>query len=312
MNICFLLILFVLGVILVVKGGDIFVDAASAIAKASGVPTFIIGATIVSVATTLPELMVSAIAAGKGKVDMTVGNAVGSVTANTGLILAIAMIFMRIKCNRKDFLRQVVFLIGAALILYISCQPGYLPPWGAMMLAVILALFLYDNIKTAREASPARREARQKGSVGAGNVIKFILGAACIVIGSHILVNSGSELAVFFGISERVIALTMISIGTSLPELVTTITAIIKKEAALSVGNLIGANILDIALVLPVCTLITGGCLPISGQMVSWDIPVCILVLGIAFIPMLLREKASKLQGAALLTLYAGYIALIV
>lgn len=312
MSIWFLLVLFALGVILVVKGGDLFVDAASAIAKASGVPTFIIGATIVSVATTLPELMVSAIAAGEGKVEMTVGNAVGSVTANTGLILAIAMLFMQIKCRRKEYLRQTVILIGAALILYVSCKPGYLPAWGAVMLAAVFAIFLYDNISTARKASSVRVEARTKGKIGAGNILKFILGAACIVAGSHILVSSGGELAAYFGIPERVIALTMISIGTSLPELVTTITAIVKKEAALSVGNLIGANILDIAMVLPVCTLITGGRLPISGQMVCWDIPVCLLILGVAFLPMLVREKASKLQGFALLALYLGYVALIV
>ncbi len=312
MNIWLVFILFALGVVLVVKGGDIFVDAASAIAKASGVPTFIIGATIVSVATTLPELMVSAIAASEGKVEMTVGNAVGSVTANTGLILAIAMLFMDVKCRRSDYIRQIVMLLGSALLLYIACRHGYLPIWGAVMLAVIFALFMYENVTAARELSATRRERRTRQKLGMGNLFKFILGAACIVAGSHILVSSGSELAAYFGIPERVIALTMISIGTSLPELVTTISAIIKKEAALSVGNLIGANLLDLAMVLPVCSVVTGGRLPVSGQMVLWDIPVCILILSVAFIPMLLRQKGSKLQGFVMLALYFGYVALLI
>lgn len=304
------LLFFGLGVFLVVKGGDFFVDAASAIAKASGVPTFVIGATIVSVATTLPELMVSAIAASEGKVDMTVGNAVGSVTANTGLILAVALLFMPVKCRRDDYFRQILLLIGSAILLYIACQSGRLTAWGAVLLAVLFAVFLYVNLTTARSAASAH--ARTKGKVGVRNILTFILGAACIVGGSRILVNSGSELAAYLGVPERVIALTMVAIGTSLPELVTTITAIIKKEAALSVGNLIGANLLDLAMVLPVCTWITGGSLPISGQMVLWDIPVCILFLAIAFIPMLIWQKGFKLQGLAMLALYCGYVALLV
>lgn len=305
------LLFFCLGVLLVVKGGDLFVDAASAIAKASGVPAFVIGATIVSVATTLPELMVSAIAAGEGKVDMTVGNAVGSVTVNTGLILAIALLFMPVKCRRDEYFRQIVLLIGSAILLFISCQSGKLLAWGAALLTVLLVVFLTVNLTAASSAASTHYGIHAKEKVRTRHIFRFLLGAVFVVGGSRILVHSGSELATALGVPERVIALTMVAIGTSLPELVTTITAIVKKEASLSIGNLIGANMLDISMVLPVCTWISGGNLPISNQMLLLDIPVCILFLVIAFIPMLIRQKGSKIQGMAMLALYFVYVALL-
>ena len=304
-------ILFAIGVILVVKGGDIFVDAASSIAKASGIPSFVIGATIVSIATTLPELTVSAVAAFAGKTDVTIGNAVGSVTANTGLILAIAMLFMKIKCRRADLFPQVAILIGSVLLLWISSQSGYLSTWGALLLAGFFVLFLIENGLTARRTeseNQMRRRARPKCK----DFLFFVLGAGCIVAGSRLLVSSGSTLADAFGVPERVIALTMLAIGTSLPELVTTISAIVKKEAALSVGNLVGANLLDIAMVLPVCTGITGGQLPLSMQTIQMDLPVCLVILFVAFLPLLIRQKSSRLQGGMLLTLYAAYVGFLI
>ena len=306
-------LLFALGILLIVKGGDTFVDAASWIAKAIHIPTFVIGATIVSLATTMPEMIVSIIAAAEGKTDMAVGNAVGSVTANTALIMATAMLAMSITCSRKQYWKQILLLIASASVLFVSCISGFLNQWGSMILAVIFLLFMIQNVVSAKHSS---MEQPQRESVDRRQLTKYIIlflaGAAAIVVGSRLMVSNGSIIAAWFGISERVIAVTLVAVGTSLPELVTTITAIIKKEAALSIGNIIGANIIDLALILPLCSLVSGEALPVSTQSIALDLPICLLVTLVATIPLLIVQKARKWQGVVLLGLYAGYLVLVV
>ena len=313
MNIWLTLLLFAVGVVLVVKGGDIFVDAASWIAKASGIPAFIIGATIVSVATTLPEMLVSMIAAADGKVDMAIGNAVGSVTANTGLILAIAMIFMTIVIQRKDYILQCILLIGAAAILPVASMGGSLSIPGSIVLIILFLVFIFININKAKSELEEQTEKSKvpKKEIPV-NAVKFILGAAGIVIGSRLLVNSGSEIANYFHVPERIIAVTMVAIGTSLPELVTTITAIVKKQSSLSVGNLIGANIIDLTLILPLCSVVSGKALPIAESSLKVDMPACLIVLVLALLPLLIRKKASRLQGILMLLVYCAYVVMVV
>jgi len=305
------LLIFAVGIVLIVKGGDFFVDAASWIAEVSGIPKFLIGATIVSVATTLPELFVSMIAASEGKVDMAVGNAVGSVTANTGLILAVSLIFISAAASRKDFLIKSVLLVAASVTLYLFSIGGALMYAGSAILFVIFAIFIYENIVSAKKnAEKSDRPETDKKTI-AINVVKFIAGAAGIVIGSRFLVNSGSEIALFFGVSEGIIAVTLVAVGTSLPELVTAVTAIIKKQSSLSVGNIVGANIIDLCLILPLCSLISGKPLPISHQGLVLDMPVCILVTAVAVVPMLIKEKFMKWQGFVLLAFYTAYIVIL-
>ena len=139
-------------------------------------------------------------------------------------------------------------------------------------------------------------------------VMFFIPGRIGIVAGSQLLVNSGSALAAFFGVPERIVAVTMIAIGTSLPELVTTITAIVKKESSLSIGNLIGANILDLTLILPVCSFVSGQALPVSAQSLALDMPACLLITLLALLPLLFKEKGSKMQGLSLILGYSLYL----
>ena len=143
------------------------------------------------------------------------------------------------------------------------------------------------------------------------NLIFFVVGAAAIVIGSQLMVDNGGELALRLGVPERVVAVTLIAVGTSLPELVTTITAIVKKESALSVGNIIGANIIDLSLILPICSLVSGEALPVSAQSIAVDLPACLLVTLLAIVPLILREKAAKWQGALLLAAYVVYLVLV-
>ncbi len=306
-------LLFALGIALVFKGGDVFVDAASSIAKALKIPTFIIGATIVSLATTLPEMIVSVFAAAEGKTEMAVGNAVGSVTANTSLILAIAMTAMAIACSRKKFLKQMLLLIAASSVLWLACLTGALSIWGSVVLALIFILFMVQNVISAKsEISSSEESAPVDKKQIIKNVVLFIVGAAAIVWGSNLMVDNGSEIAKILGVSERIIAVTLVAVGTSLPELVTTITAIVKKESGLSIGNIIGANIIDLSLILPICSLVSGKELPVSASSIRIDLPVCLLVTLIALIPMIFRQKASKIQGFILLAVYAAYIVIVI
>lgn len=304
--------LFVLGIVLTVKGGDLFVDAASWIAEVSGIPKFIIGATIVSLATTMPELLVSLLAAVQGKADMAIGNAVGSVTANTGLIMALALVCMPVTFARKTVWRKAALLLGAMAALWVASLSGQFGWEGIVLLLMIFALALWENLRGMRRENEATEKVQATRRDKVENVLKFLLGAAAIVGGSQLLVNAGSDLALWLGVPERVIAVTLVAVGTSLPELVTTLTAIAKKQDSLSVGNVIGANIIDLTLILPLCALISGGTLAVSAQSLAVDFPACMVTLLVGLVPLLLRQKGARVQGIAMLALYAGYLTLVI
>ena len=301
-------LVFMIGVILVVKGGDWFVDAASWIAKAAGVPSFLIGATIVSFATTMPEMIVSVTAAVQGKNDMAIGNAVGSVNVNTGLIMGLAIIFLTVITKREKYLKQCLFLIATAAFLWIGSSSGNLKTWASLILVCLFLAFMFFNAKDAKnEMAAAQKESFERKDLGK-NILLFVAGAAGIVIGSQCLVNGGSDLAAALGVPERVIAVTMVAIGTSLPELITTITAIRKKESSLSVGNIIGANLIDLALILPLCSFVSGTEYAVSAQALALDLPFCLIITLVALLPMLIKEKAYKAQGILMVALYAAYL----
>ena len=307
MFICFLL--FAVGIALVVKGGDAFVDAAGWIAKAMDIPSFIIGATIVSLATTMPEMIVSVMAAADGKVDMAIGNAVGSVIANTGLIMAVAMVAMAIPCSRKKYLPQCLLLIAASAVLLIGCQGGRLSVGWSLALIGVFLLFMGENLRRAKsEMKSAQDHQSVDKKALARNIAKFLVAAAAIVLGSRFMVDNGSRIAYLLGVPERIVALTLVAIGTSLPELVTTVTAIIKKESALSIGNIIGANIIDLSLILPISSLAAGEPLPVSAQSLAVDLPACLLICLLAMLPLIFRQRACRLQGIALLAAYGVYL----
>ncbi len=312
MELTYVIVLFLVGIVLIVKGGDVFVDAASWFAEVSGIPKVIVGATIVSIATTLPELLVSAMAALDGKVDMSIGNAIGSVTVNIGLIMAISIFCMPGAIKRADYLSKSVLMVAAALLIVISGFMGQMNLWLSLVLLLIFVVFIYENVRSAKasmtvEAQEAR-EAPDRQEILA-NGIKFVVGAAAIVVGADLLVDNGSELARFVGVSERIIGVTIIAVGTSLPELVTTITAVLKKQSALSVGNILGANVIDLTLILPLCSLLSGKPLPIAPTSAMIDLPACLLVAAIAVIPAMLASKFQRWQGVLLFVVYGAYLA---
>lgn len=306
------LLLFALGILLLLKGGDWFVGAASWIAEVSGIPKFIVGATIVSVATTLPELLVSVIAAFDGKVDIAVGNAVGSVTANIGLIMAVSILCIPAVIKRRELLAKALIMLFSSVLIFILGLffKSISVLWGVLLI-LVFCLYIAENVKSAKslnnEAENIRRSVKNKKEA-AGYILKFLFGVTGIVIGARLLVDNGSELARLIGIDERIIAVTFVAVGTSLPELVTTITAVLKKESSLSVGNIIGANIIDLTLIMPLCSVISGGSLPISQNSAYIDNAACVIIGSAALIPALISGRFRRYQGIVLLALYLIYI----
>ncbi len=338
-------VLFAVGLILIIKGGDWFVDSASWIAEVLGVPKFVIGATIVSIATTLPEMIVSVQATAKGNVDMAAGNAIGSVTANTAMIMGIFIVCMPFAIKRKEFTPKALMMFGASVALVLGCiftakqaltfegetNDYYtLSTIGLVVLIAIFIAFFVENFISMKneqvhiEPDPNHIGIQQEddivptkenttGKDWAKNLIFFALGAAGIVIGADLLVDYGTQIAQSLGIPQRVISVVAIAIGTSLPELVTTITALRKKVGALSVGNILGANIIDLTLILPICSFVSmgkgTGALAVSASSVTIDMIVCLAAIAVAIFPTIITKKFNRWQGIVML---AGYIAYVV
>lgn len=308
-----IVLLFAAGLVCIIKGGDLFVDAASWIAEASGIPKFIIGATIVSFATTLPEMLVSVFAALEGNADIAVGNAVGSVTANTGLIMCLSLVCMTCLMERRQFGVKACLLLAAILSLFGFTRDGRLSVAEGLLVLVIFAGFLAESLISARREQGTERKAEGErpavsGKTVAGNIVKFVLGAAGIVLGAQLLIDNGSAIAALLGVPDAIVAATMIAIGTSLPELVTTLTAIRKKESSLSVGNIIGANIMDLTLILPLCSLILGKPLPVQSQGMLLDIPACLIICAAVLVPALWKGKFQRWMGFLAGGLYIVYL----
>ena len=308
-----IVLLFAAGLVCIIKGGDLFVDAAGWIAEASGIPKFIIGATIVSFATTLPEMLVSVFAALEGNADIAVGNAVGSVTANTGLIMCLSLVCMTCLMERRQFGVKACLLLAAILSLFGFTRDGRLSVAEGLLVLVIFAGFLAESLISARrEQGTELKEDEERPAVSgktvAGNIVKFVLGAAGIVLGAQLLIDNGSAIAALLGVPDAIVAATMIAVGTSLPELVTTLTAIRKRESSLSVGNIIGANIMDLTLILPLCSLILGKSLPVQSQGMLLDIPACLIICAAVLVPALWKGKVQRWMGFLAGGLYIVYL----
>ena len=308
-----IVLFFAAGLICIIKGGDLFVDAASWIAEASGIPKIIIGATIVSFATTLPEVLVSVFAALEGSADIAVGNAVGSVTANVGLIMCLSLVCMECAMSRKQFGVKACLLLAAILVLFAFTRDGQLSIGESVFILLIFAGFIVESLIAARReqgtevAEDAERPA-VNGKTIAVNIVKFVVGAAAIVLGAQLLIDNGSAIASLLGVPDAIVAATMIAIGTSLPELVTTLTAIRKKQSSLSVGNIIGANIMDLTLIMPLCSLILGKPLTVENQGMLLDIPACLIICAAALVPALWKGKFQRWIGFLIGGLYVVYL----
>jgi cation:H+ antiporter len=226
--------------------------------------------------------------------------------------MGLSLVAMAGVISRKSFSLKGGLLLGAIIGLTVLSLSGTLPVWSAFVLWAIFIAFMVSNLIEGKKSAGLEKKLIVEKKEIPGKIIFFLLGTLSIVFGAEFLVSSGKTLALGFGISEAIIGFTVIALGTSLPELVTTITAIRKKENSLSVGNIIGANIIDTTLILPLCAVINGRPLPVDKINLVFDFPVCIAVCAIAVIPTIIQGKFKKWQGFALLAMYALYMLFLV
>lgn len=323
MKVVLICVLLVVGLILIIKGGDYFVDGASWLAEVSGIPKFIVGATIVSVATTLPEIVVSLITV-KSSPDAAIGNAVGSVLFNTGIIMAIALIAQPFVIKRKDYAFKSMLLTAVmALLLVFSLlgmdsneislnTNGLFGFVGSGILLALFVVFIVENVISAKKASSQDDQTQDKPVATKKsvtiNLLKLILGAGAIAGGAILLKDNAVSLAKIVGISDALIGVTILAIGTSLPELVTMIIAVKKGQASLSIGNIIGANTIDLAIILPLSAFISGGTgLFVSGIHLFITMPVTLIIIIIGVVPTLIFKKFARWQGITMFLIYLAY-----
>lgn len=305
-------LLLILGIVLVVKCGDLFVDAAIWLSEVTGIPRFVVGATVVSVATTLPELLVSLLSTRQGLYGMAVGNVVCSVSCNLGLILGISLLVMpAAKVDRSFCSKGLMMLLAAGLLLFFGRDGAISMPEAAVLIG-LFGLFLRENIQESRRTMQGGREKAvvQRGKA-VENLLKFLCGIAGIVVGAQLMVDNGSAVAALLGVPDSIIGVTLLAVGTSLPELITTLTALSRREASLSVGNVLGANVIDLLLVPAVCALAAGH-LSVLPEMMALNIPMALLLGALTVLPALLLRRFQRLQGVALLAAYGGYLATLV
>ena len=244
------IVLIVIGLGLVAKGGDLFVDSSIYIGRALHIPRFVIGGTLVSLATTTPELVVSAMASSVGDTGIALGNAVGSCICNIGLIVGTVSLLTPVEVEKRDFVRRAAWMVSAAVLVVVFTWDRTLSrPFAAVLLALAFAYLAWDylGIRTRRAEAAGGPEPDTSGLAKAIGL--FALGAALIVVGSRLLVDSGQALAAALGVPSVIIGLSVVAIGTSLPELVTGVSAARKGVPDLSLGNIIGANVLNLYLI---------------------------------------------------------------
>ena len=301
-------LLFIVGLLCLIKGGDWFVDGATGIARRFHVPELLIGATVVSIGTTLPEVMVSTTSALTGHGEIAYGNAIGSVICNSALIAAIPIVAKPGKVDPKSLRTPVLFFfVAAAFYAGVAYTTGsFTRPVGIILLAMFVA-YIVCNVMAMKNASAPEEEEEPEENAS------FAKELGLLAVGADLLVDNGTLIAQALGVPESVIALTFVALGTSLPELVTAITSLVKGHGALSLGNVIGANVFNLVLVSGVSVALAPFTIPqnstIAGMNASlvMDIPVMFAVMLLLTVPALLKGKLSRPQGIALLCIYAAF-----
>lgn len=318
LNIILPYLLFAIGLLMLIKGGDWFVDGATGIAHRFHIPEIIIGATVVSIGTTLPEVMVSAGAAMTGHGDIAYGNAIGSIICNTALIAAISINVKPSSVDKKTLIKPVIFFFVAAIyyafVAYFIKSFTHIIGISLLLLFVIYMVFtIIDAKKNMITIQKTDDESDEKSPLK--DIILLIIGAVLIALGARLLVDNGTKIAESMGVPESVIALTFVALGTSLPELVTAITSLRKGHGLLSLGNIVGANLFNLVLVSGTAITINPFNLPdekmFLGQNASLtiDIPVMFLVMLILTIPAVLKGKLKRWQGITMLLIYSAFVA---
>ena len=312
-------LLFLVGFALLIKGGDWFVDGAVGIAHRFHLPELLIGATVVSIGTTLPEVMVSAQAAAEGNAGISYGNAIGSIICNTSLIAALTVAIRPGKVDPKSFRLPTAFFFAAALsYAAVAWTLGRFERWmGIVYLCVFVGYMILSTVQMKKHpelADDGEEEAAEDTAKPLWKeLLLLVVGAAAIALGARFLVDNGTLIAAALGVPDSVIGLTMVALGTSLPELITAITSLIKGHGALSLGNVIGANLFNIILVSGMAITISPFAVPAEKTIAGFnsslvvDLPVMFAVMAILCLPTLKSGKLRRYQGVVLLAIYAAF-----
>jgi len=364
-------ILFAIGLVLLIKGGDWFVDGATGIAKRFNLPDIVVGATVVSIGTTLPEVMVSTTGALQGSGAMAYGNAIGSIICNTALIAAISITCNPGPVNVKSMKTPVIFFFcSAALYCVASYFLGEFPRWMGFVMLGIFAVYTILTVRNGlKNPDDSAAEEEEEESVDAKGLrteiillaicalviavlsslvtglllaavfaayifmklrtqnsdpqgkqlweelLLLVVGAAVIAVGADFLVEHGQIIALGMGVPSTVVALLFVALGTSLPELVTTITSLKKGRASLGVGNVIGANVFNLVLVSGVAVSLAPFEVPFENFLLDtglnmslvFEIPVMLGVMSLMIFPALFKKKLARWQGIALLAIYVAF-----
>ena len=293
-------LLFIVGLLFLIKGGDWFVDGASSLARRFHLPELLIGATVVSIGTTLPEVMVSTMSALSGHGEIAYGNAIGSVICNAALIAAITIAVRPGKVDPKTLKTPVAFFFAAAAIYCIAAYVfgRFTRVMGIIMLAMFVA-YMAANVLQMKNTPAGEQEASEEEMPLAKTLILLVLGAVLIALGANLLVDNGTLIAQALGVPESVIALTFVALGTSLPELVTAI----------------GANVFNLVLVSGMSITLAPFTIPQSATLFGinsslvLDLPVMLAVMLILTVPALVKGKLNRAQGILLLAIYAAFCA---
>lgn len=308
-------ILLLVGFGLLIKGADIFVDGASSIAKKLGIPPVIVGLTIVSLGTSAPELAVSIISALNGSNDIAIGNIIGSNLFNTLMVLGVTTIVLPIVIIKKKVKVDFLINLGVTVLLFIFTfdslfgkSANYISRVdGLILLLICISYMIFLVIKAKKTDMPEPTEEERNVNV----IIKLLLiviGAAGIVIGGQLVVDSATDIATSLGMSQKLVGLTIVAMGTSLPELVTSVVAAIKGENDIALGNVLGSNIFNILLILGTSSIISP--IPVeSGLIIDFGylVAITVILFALVFMNSKSEKKLSKLEGALLVALYIGY-----
>jgi len=301
-------ILLIVGFILLIKGADFFVDGSSAVAKRLKVPALIIGMTIVAMGTSLPETSVSVSASVLGKNDLAISNAVGSNIFNLMVVCGVCAVLCPMVIGKETLKKDLPFsIIVAGVLLALGTITGTVMRWGGVILLALFAFFLYMMISSAKKARDAGEltEEDEYKIMPVWKCLAFIIGgAAAIAVGGKMVVDGASDIARAFGMSDNLIGMTIVALGTSLPELVTSIVAARKGEVDMALGNVVGSNVFNILFVLGIASTIS----PIAFTMQNTiDTAVLIAMSLLVLILCLPKKKLLRWHGGLMLAVYAGY-----
>lgn len=300
-------ILLIVGFVLLIKGADLFVDGASSVAAKLKVPSLIIGLTVVSIGTSLPEAAVSVSASLSGNNSISLGNVIGSNIFNLLMVVGVSSAILPIVTDRDMLKRDMPINIGITVLLGILLFDGHLSRLEALLLLLLLAAYMFLLIRSALKN---RVEAEETKVLSwAKSIVFIVLGVAAIIGGGQLVVNSAKTIALALGMSETLVGLTVVAIGTSLPELVTSVVAARKGDSGIAMGNVIGSNLFNILFILGMAGVIK----PLTAD-AAFFIDTGIL-LGISALMLLFaftKRKISRVEGITCVLLYVAYTAYII